>query len=109
MHTSNSHAIAPIQWVPQHRTVCNWDQSFGELFRVRGKGVERDTRPAQDESLEARRGHMDRMRHGDCSSSWTSGIVVTAGEGNERDELLTERCLLDQGNISPAQPQEALY
>lgn len=59
VHTGNSHAIAPIQWVPQHRTVRNWDQSFGKLFRVRGKGVERDTRPAQDKSLEARRGHRD--------------------------------------------------
>lgn len=59
VHTGNSHAIAPIQWVPQHRTVRNWDQSFGELFRVRGKGVERNTRPAQNDSLEARGGHRD--------------------------------------------------
>ena len=59
VHTGNSHAIAPVQWIPQHRTICNWNQSFGELFRVRGKGVKRDTRPAENESLEARGGHRD--------------------------------------------------
>lgn len=94
MHTGDSHSITPIQWVPQHGTVRNWDQSFGELFRVRSKGVEGNPRPAQNESLEARRRNRDRVRHGDCSSLQLTfrvyAGIVGRGDHRGRGELLNE-------------------
>ena len=50
-HTSNSHAIAPVQRVPDHRTVRDRDERFGEVLGRRCECVERDSRTAEDEGL----------------------------------------------------------
>lgn len=50
-HTSNSHAIAPIQRVPDHGTVRNRDERFRQILGRRCEGVERDSRTAEDEGL----------------------------------------------------------
>jgi hypothetical protein len=64
-HTSNAHAIAPVQWVPYHRTVCDRNKSFRKLLRIRSEGVKRNSRPAKDKRLEPSRGHWNGVRH--CS------------------------------------------
>jgi hypothetical protein len=49
--TSNSHAIAPVQRVPDHGTVRDGDERFRQVLRRRCEGVERDSRTAEDEGL----------------------------------------------------------
>lgn len=50
-HTSNSHAIAPVQRVPDHGTVRNGDERFGQILGRRCECVERDSRTAKNEGL----------------------------------------------------------
>lgn len=50
-HTSNSHAIAPVQRVPDHGTVRDGDERFRQVLGRRCEGVERDSRSAEDEGL----------------------------------------------------------
>jgi hypothetical protein len=50
-HTSNTHAIAPVQRVPDHGTVRDGDERFRQVFRRRCESVERDSRTAEDEGL----------------------------------------------------------
>lgn len=50
-HTSNAHAIAPVQRVPDHGTVRDRDERLRQILRRRCEGVERDSRAAKDEGL----------------------------------------------------------
>ena len=50
-HTSNAHAIAPVQRVPNHGTVRDWDERFRQVLGRRCEGVERDSRTTEDEGL----------------------------------------------------------
>ena len=56
-HTSDTHAITPIQRIPDHRSVRDWDECFRQILGRRCEGVERDSGTAEDEGLEAWRGH----------------------------------------------------
>jgi hypothetical protein len=49
--TSDTHAIAPVQRVPDHGTVRNWDERLGQVLGRRCEGVERDSRTTEDEGL----------------------------------------------------------
>jgi hypothetical protein len=53
-HTSNTHAIAPVQRVPDHGTVRDGDERFRQIFWRRCEGIERDSRTTEDEGLQAR-------------------------------------------------------
>jgi hypothetical protein len=49
--TVYSHAVAPVQWVPDHGPVAN---RYDGLWEVLGReGAERGPRPAENEGLEA--------------------------------------------------------
>lgn len=64
MLTANSHAVAPVERIPHHGAVCNWDECLWKVFRIRGKGSQRRSGAAQNERLKARRRHCG-VRHGD--------------------------------------------
>ena len=51
--TRNSHAIAPIQRVPNHWPISYRNKGFWKVFWVGGEGIQGDTRPTQNDSLEA--------------------------------------------------------
>jgi hypothetical protein len=77
LQTCDTHTMAPIQRIPDHRPVCNGYQGLWEIFRIRCEGVERYPRTAEDQRLQA--GRRQRcVRHAKCWDDEMTKILSPA-------------------------------
>lgn len=52
-HTLNAHTMTPFHGIPYHRPISDGQKRLWRLFNMRSEGVQRHTRAAENEGLEA--------------------------------------------------------